>query len=375
MSTWNKVLVGLIIVMTLVYAYLAAKAFKRQEELRASIASDRAQLEGLEQQNRVALEGEEGNPGTIDLDVALNNAVASRGRIWENAAAVVNDDGTVTVTVAAPTPHQINSNLTLFVFDAPGDPGLGKYLGEFKVTAVAENQVTLAPALKPTAAEQERLTAASGRGWTLYDLMPLDIRNWNRGLTVRGKSLVPAPTAEQQLTLFTALVAAALPGSTPERQAEVAQGIARQWQKDGQPAEDGDPAERIDPETKLYARPLLDFATLFHEYERQRTLLGDAIVAAQLQKEYVEKALADAREQQTFMEQLKSQTQARLAQVTRERDAVAAHREELVAGLGETREAIARLAAENRRLATALAKYQFEATAALPAEDAPAAAP
>lgn len=375
MSTWNKVLVGLIVVATLGYAYLAAKAFKRQEELRTSIASDRAQLEGLEQQNRVALEGEEGNPGTVDLDVALNNALASRGRIWENAAAVVNADGTVTVTVAAPTPHQINSNLTLFVFDAPGDPGLGKYLGEFKVTAVAENLVTLAPALKPTAAEQERLAAAGGRGWTLYDLMPLDNRTWNRGLTVRGKNLVPAPTAEQQLALITALVAAMLPSATPEHQAELAQGIVRQLEKDGQPAEDGDPTDRIDPETKVYHRPLLDFATLFHEYERQRTLLGDAIAAAQLQKDYVEKALADAREQQTFMEQLKAQTQERLAQVTRERDAVASHREELVASLAETREAIQRFLAENRRLAAALAKYQFEATAVLPATDDPAPAP
>lgn len=373
MSTWNKVLVGLIIVATLPYAYLVSKAFKRQQELRQSIASDRQQLEQLEKDNLRLAEGEEGFPGIVDLQVALDRVSLSRGRVWENATAAVGADGTVQVTVAEPVPHQITTNLTLFAFDAPGDPGQGRYLGEFKVTAVAENQVTLAPALKPSPEAQEAVAAANGRGWTLYDIMPVDTADLFHGVKLRGVDVVPDLTAEAQRQLLAAQVALSMPQASPERQAEAVDLLLNELAKDGKPAGENDPADRVDPETRVYHRPLFDFATLLHEYELQQTLLGDAIAAAELQKKYTEDSLADARQQLTFAEKERDLAKERLARVTKERDAVQSHRLELVDALRRANQAIAALLVKNRQLAAALAKYQFQAVQPDPPSEPPLA--
>ncbi len=370
MSVWNKVLIGLIALAALVQLFLGAKVLKWHQGLRAGIAALETQIEQTEAQNRQLYLGAEAGRGLPDLRVAVSRSVAGRGRVWDQVTVVVADDGTITATVAAPQPHQIAVNQSLFAFEWPAEPaGVARYAGEFKVASVVENQITLAAALKLDAPGLERLRGlvAGGKPWTLFELMPMDRHDVFRGLSMSGQSLVPALADADRRGVLAAHVADRMSTLPADAQQTLVDRLDREFRLDGQApqATDGEvPPERL--RDGLYERPLIDFASLFHELERQRTIALDTIAAHQLEIQYTQQSLDDARKQQQFMEQLRGETREQLAKLTRERDAVAAHRQHLADQLDEVRSAIARLAAANREMAGQLAAAQRQALEGAP---------
>jgi hypothetical protein len=142
--------------------------------------------------------------GVMQALRALNDALADRGRWWPNVQPQVNAQGVATVTLAAPPSLTLqNQQNTVFVFeavqpfDAPYTPGAPatldiaganparrtRYVGEFKVTGVNGNAVTLEPAMPLTDAEKQQIqesaqfvqqNAQLGASWNLYETMPTD---------------------------------------------------------------------------------------------------------------------------------------------------------------------------------------------------------
>lgn len=329
MYLWNKVLVGLIAVAALAFFYFSMRTLKTHQVWRDSHNRFVAQLE-QEQKRTAQLTGEAGPDvrGILQAKRELHDVLVGRGRVWRGVQpGAVDANGAVSVTVEDPQPHQIAENLILYVFDERPIGEGGVYVGEFKVTQVAETQIALAPSTRLTDAEIARVKQAVGP-WMLYDVMPAD------------SHVVLANLSDDELReLF--------PGD-----------VVREYLKDGKPAEPNDPPERVEGNT--YVRQLNDYAVLFREYRRLRSIYVDLIAAAARDKAYIESALADSKQDEQFRRQEIEDLKVELAKYSAERDAVLEFRQSLDQALTETRDLIAQLSAENKRLAARYAAWQVE---------------
>lgn len=327
MSLWNKILIGLIAVASIAFLYFAMRTLSTVNAWRTAHNTLVKKIE-QEEQKTLELTGKLGGAtrGILQAKRELHEVLVGRGRVWRNVApGAIDPTGAVSVSVEDPQPHQIAENLVLYVFDDRPIAEGGRYLGEFKVAQVAEKQVALTPAWQLTPAELKTLQGATGP-WALYDVMPPDSHK------------VFADLNEEDLKgLF--------PGD---------QGKA--YLKDGKPAEANDPPELV--QGGNYVRPLNDYAVLFRNYLRLRSQYVDLIEAAKKDKQYIENALADTKQDEQFRRQEIEDLKVQLVKSTAERDAVKAFRESLDTALADTRELIAQLAADNQRLAAQYAAWQ-----------------
>lgn len=340
MYFWNKILLGVIVLATLGFFYVAVRTLHTQNAWRIAHNTAVKKIE-QEQQRARQLTGEGGADaqGLLQAKLALHDALVGRGRVWRGVMpGAVDDSGAVSVTVEDPQPHQILENTLLYVFDDRPIGEGGQYLGEFKVAQVAEKQVALAPALQLSAEELAQLKQAVGP-WVLYDVMPPDSHRLFAGMSDEElKSLFPTSGDE--------------------------------YLKDGKPAGPNDPPDQV--QDGNYVRQLNDYAVLFREYRRLRSLYIDLIAAAARDKQYIENALADSKQDEQFRRQEIVDLTAELARDSAERDAVKGFRESLDKALVDTRELIAQLTAENKRLAARYAAWQL--TVARQADEAAARA-
>jgi len=389
MSIWSKVLIGLIAVVSLVFFYLALRTLKTHQAWQGEVGKYEKAIADAE----VARETAEQE--IRNLRPVLHGTLVDRGRIWRDATpgAVNPQTGEVTITFAAPPATPIDDKAVLFVFDqpagaapaapaeanpleqalaeagaapaegaapvegapveegappvegapaetppaaptAPATPGdqVGAYLGQFKVVGIGETGIALAPTYKLTPTALARLTENKGP-WMLADVLRTD----------RHDIFDPDNPAHMAM----------LPEST-----------RREYEKDGKDAQPDDPQEQV-VEGK-YVRKLRDYDVIFRENARLRTIEIDQLEAAKKDLAYITKAHQDAlAQEQTRRDQIAA-LEAELAKYTRERDAIVKHEEQLAAKLAEVQAGIARLFAENKRLAGELA----EAQSAPPAEAA-----
>ncbi len=170
---------------------------KVYEELSTRLA------ESEEKQKKI-LNGDPSDPtageGVTVLNLKLSKLAIEAGRRWRNlqlqgvnnnaitlvrAAAPVDPllqedpaDGAGAAAAAAALPL-IPDGLVVYGFAEQPQPGLNVpvptfFLGEFRVTASAPNQVTLAPLGKLEGPQQQAITSGQASSWSLYELLPLD---------------------------------------------------------------------------------------------------------------------------------------------------------------------------------------------------------
>ncbi|MGO9115945.1 MAG: hypothetical protein ACLP9L_42615, partial [Thermoguttaceae bacterium] len=87
--------------------------------------------------------------GVQQLRIDLGRALADRGRVWANwekkkAATLPSGIMDVTISSQDPVPSAFTKNMLVYAFEEGDDQSVGKYLGEFRVDAVSQNQVVLA---------------------------------------------------------------------------------------------------------------------------------------------------------------------------------------------------------------------------------------
>jgi hypothetical protein len=323
----NKILLGVIAVVSLAFVVFGAAVLNKQNQLRSNLNRIERDLAATQKRNQELRHGSPAQPGVQQLRGDLDHVTVARGKVWYNVAPQADPaTGVTTATIEAPVPHQIAAGKVLYAF-ANRDEG-GGYLAEFRATGANDKQVTLTPVAKLTASELERLTKAPVP-WTLYDTMPADSHT------------VFAETPEEELTKL-------LPES-----------VLTEYQRDGKPADPNDPPERVLDGN--YNRQMRDYVASFKEFNRLRSVYLDRIAAEQKDQEYLKGALAEANDTVNFRKQQVEDTNNQIARATAERDAVLAHRQALETQLAQTQESIAKLGQENDRLAASLAKFQMEA--------------
>lgn len=341
MYIWNKVLVGLIFVATIPFVLFAAQALKTHAYWRSNYNAHEERIATLTKQNEELAEGTDSDAGVRSLKLELHKLMMDRGRIWFNCVKQQVDPqtGAMRLQTSSPKPNGIVTKTVLYAFDeTPIEQG-GGFLGEFQVSAVAEDLLTLIPAHKFSPQQIQRIQSSKGTV-SLYDILPFDNHEMLAGLT------------DDQLK-------AMLSRANPES--------VREYLKDGKPAEADDPQnveiegvvvrQRRD-EAGNYLRQLNDYQILLQSHHAQRSLLTALREAAVRDKQYIETALADAKNQVQFRENEKAKLQAEKAELEHELEVVAAHQKELQEQLAQVKQDIQDTLAANEKTAGELAQVQ-----------------
>jgi hypothetical protein len=234
----------------------------------------------------------------LGLRGAIERATLDRGRVWRNVKPAGLRDNQITLDMgqfgdtysaqvgseeaeedvapqpqpAAPGPasrHGITQNMMVYIFEesavrelgegAQGEVRLGAlfpssdlpqrdtqgrcrlpsaYVGQFQVTAVAENSVTVMPTLPLDQDQVERIRQAGGKSWTLYEIMPIDCHEAFAGFS-----------AEQVKAMLPRDVAGILEKDGRDQrdqrdQRDKYEELIDQYVRDGTPAQQGDMEER-----------------------------------------------------------------------------------------------------------------------------------
>lgn len=338
MCIWNKVLVGLISVASVVFFYMAARTLQTHKYWAELARKHEQRIEKLQKENHMLAEGEARADGTTQEGIRqvrtdLHRLLVDRGRVWfqcDPKVKIGREDGSAEVTAAIeqPAPHGIAPQTVLYAFEEADAQQKGRYLGEFVVTKTGDKQVTFVPTGRLNTRELDRLQAAK-RPWKLYDELPRD-----------NHEVFASWTDEQKKEVLPA-------------------GFAAEYLQDGKPAPEGTPADRL--ADGKYVRPLYDFGVLLSAERGHRILLGDSIEAVTRDKKLVEDALAEARRQEEACQKHIVATKADLKEAGRQRDIVAVYRKQLEEKLGAMQAWVSRLIESNQAMAGQMAKLQLEA--------------
>jgi hypothetical protein len=354
MSIWNKVLLGLIFVASLVFFYFGARALKVQAVWRDNIRKHEELLGKLNEQ--IALvQGAKERVDSAEMNLRKArielHKLQFRGRVWgwplpdapkdttcdvtRQQVELVKDEKSkqdtvrVAINVPWPTPHQITPSMVCYLFDKADVEQGGKYLGEFTVAAVADKQVQLQPSKKLTEAQVTALRASQGP-WVLYDTLLTDDHEIFQDYDGLDKLLKTA--------------------SLPEYQ------------------QDGKSLEPNNKESAKYERKLRDYLVLFQEYHHQYSLWIEAMEAVKKDQAFIKAAQDGAQEQVDLRVKEIAKLEAEKTDEVRKREAVAAHRRAVEAKLAEIEALNQQLEKSNQAMVAEIARIQWEATRLIDAQ-------
>jgi hypothetical protein len=363
-------------------AVLRAQANKLQHDLDQVVAKNVALEKGSRDPQVIGQltgeevkipEGAEEMPSVDDLDHQLSLVERDRGRVWRNVmpAGVDAKTETVKATIEAPQPAAdaaqaagdapkpaaaaagpigITKDTILFLFEqgdpANPDPTKGpQYLGEFRVTAVADKLVTMVAVQQLDDFELKRL-AASKVPWALHESMPVDQYKLFEGLTEEQlRKWLPEKSVKEYLRHGTAKEA----DDDPMRVVGL--------DEEGKPVDPKDMSKAV---KILYQRRLRDYSVEFDELARDRVVLLANIAGVTKDNERLKAALVSAKQLQAFREDEQQKLGVDLAGITKERSAIEKHLANVEQQLASDRQTLATKLDENARLAERLGKLQAQ---------------
>lgn len=178
-----------------------------------------------------------------------------RGKTWHGNGTLALPNATVTIT--SPGTTQLVENMPVYVFEKKND---GIFLGEFKVTAVAADSVTLAltETLSP-----EQLQALAGKNgeWIVRSIMPVDSHEAFRGMP------------KEELTKLIPQAATGLDAAGYEA-------LINEYVRDGQPAKPSDPADRVFKRVRMKKEVDLEFTDAKGEKTTQKMQSDDVLLVS-----------------------------------------------------------------------------------------------
>lgn len=351
MSIWSRVLAGLIILMSMVFFYLATKTLAAHRSWQLAVQGYDIPLEKAQKDVQAI---EDGNPNATppvpsisELEVKLHDLMTGRGKVWRGCTVkTVSPTLDLLIEVPLPDPHQIQDKMVVYLFEE-SEPG--NFWGEYKVTGLGEKSVQLSPTtLPPTKKlldQQKARIGATRVAWSIYETLPTDRHDVFRGYD------------QAQLSQM-------MPGVPPE--------VLQEYLRDGTDAQPNDPPERVF--NGKYERLLRDYVVYYHELNREIASLRDQIAAAKTDEAIAKKLQADAEKEVAGRVELIDKTlKPELAEVQGERDLITEHRDSLTAKLegkkdenGNVTEKgveqrIEEARAENKRLLAEWTALQFAA--------------
>ena len=353
MSIWNKVLVGLICVAALGFWYLGMRTLKTHKYWREIARKLESQIDETTTANRVALEGDEtaAKKGIRWYQQQIDKLVTARerGRVWSNCEPRNFNPQTAQCTIVTdqPNPNGIAPKALLYVFeekeaDAAGNGG--RYLGEFEVEGVAENQVQVKPTAKPSPRQLQHIAQAS-KPWIVFEKMPIDDHEILAGLDeAEKKKMLPAESVAAYLHDGEEATAEQM------EQWGVAGTLAPILDADGKPT------------TKTrFVRQLHDYNAIFRARSDERALLADKFEGLKRDIQYMQGSAAEAKRQIEDRNKQIATAKADLAKVSKERDAVVAYYNTLTAQTKAVQNVVLELLARNKLLAEQIARMQYDA--------------
>ena len=315
-----------------------------------------------------------------NLDHELLIATRLRGRVWRNVVPAGFNPQTqqVTVNIPAPVPAGLPKDTVVYVFEdelrpvtpppaaegaeegaapAPAPPPVAarpggrplQYIGAFNVTAAAAQQATLVPTqpIDPNDYELKRL-AASRAPWVIYETMPMDRNELFAGMTEdQLKQLLPKQSVAEYLR--------------HGKEATADDDPARKVGLD----EEGKllPADQIAKATKvLYQRRLRDYASEFDELSRRLNAMRADSEAVRKDNEQLIAANEAGKKLEAFRTAEKQKLTTDLAGVTKEKNAIQKHLDQVKQLLAKARQLTADALARNRELADQLTARQVRNT-------------
>ena len=366
MSTWNKVLIGLILIASIAFFILGARALKTHQYWRAqaaeyeeALATELESYDDLREQVR-------------QLRLKLHAQVVDRGRVWYGCQPKPEDSpntkttGAVVVAVEFPDPHQITPNSVLWVFDElPAENG-GRYLGQFAVAGVdqASTKVQLQPSTRMIQGELDRLAQSAGRNgatWALYEIMPIDN---HRALGELSEEELKAMLPQAPPEIVDEYVSDGQLMTLEEmKQRGLAGKVYRIDANEEIVKSKGVPQEvEAENEKGKYVRQLRDYEESFRQHGLERTALRDKYATTQRNISYITSAKEDAERQQVYRQKEHDRLATELAEAKRERDLVATHLKAVQGALAGLQAAVQETIEKNQSLAGEIARIQREAT-------------
>jgi len=334
MSVWNKILIGLIAIAGVGFIYCAAREMKTQQYWQTSARKFERRLDEVRAENeRLSGGGQEEGPSILALHSEVRKWLVDRGHVWHKVVAQTVDEktGAVAVQVSQPSPSGITDKMILAVFEeADFDKG-GRFLGEFKVTGIADSRIELQPSYHLGEQELQRLAKSKGKGsWVMFDMMPIDCDDAFAGL------------------------------KDEELQATLPQASVAEYLRDGKPAQADDPAER--KVKGVYRRALRDYGIVLREAYRRKTELYDRIESTKRDKQQVESAVADAKKQVEYYQGVIRKLKQDKSEAERENKAVLAHAKNVEESLEQVQKLVQEQIVANQSMLSETARLQWEAT-------------
>ncbi|MBN1910010.1 MAG: hypothetical protein JW818_09745 [Pirellulales bacterium] len=336
MSIWNKVLVGLIIVASGAFLWLAIDVLGTQEYWRSrakdyekKIAPLPAEIE--KDQYGDFQKGCEG--GVFYLQTEINKLTLGRGRVWYGCTPgrlVDAAKGNLTVNVpqvigdepgggAAASPPPIAVSTVVYIFEQSPQEGPGHFLGEYRVTQVGQGQVVLEATLTMTPELQKYLknSVAAKQTWTLCEQLPKDSHEIFAGKTRDDLAKI-------------------LPAS-----------VVDEYAKDGK---------------KGFERQLRDYHFLLKSYDRQWAVLAEEKQRSTRELKELQSTVEVAKRQLQTLQDIQVVLEGERAEARRQFKLVQDHLKTVEAMKAEREAEVKRLAAENQTMADQIAKM-WEAAA------------
>jgi hypothetical protein len=401
MSIWNKVLIGLILLASIGFFILGARALKTHqywqseaERLEQELAWQRDRelvlMEGLSapevtareerleeiggdtatgfEQGKQELEelGGQARMGLRQVQLALDEQLVDRGRVWRGCRPQPSPEtaqtGQIKVIVELPRPHRITPNTVLWGFDElPLHQG-GRYLGQFTVEGVDQTEVQLKPTVRMTGPALARLNQSAqrnGASWSLYEIMPRDNHTSLAALSeAELKAMLPEETVDEyvsdgQLTTLGDVKQRGLAGDVVQVDAS-----GEVVKRNGLEVEVQ--AENVEG---MYVRQLRDYEELFRHAHIRLTEGTDRVNALTRNNNYIDASLQDARRQVQYRQEERDRlAEVELPQNVRQRDEVAAHLKAVQSEFAEIQKALAEAMKRAAGMVSEIARIQREAT-------------
>ncbi|MGI9457962.1 MAG: hypothetical protein ACR2NU_15465 [Aeoliella sp.] len=297
--------------------------------------------------------GEDETPrmlGVRELDHKLGLVTRTRGRAWRDVDGIGLDDATLTVSlkIEFPDPHSIETDAILYAFEqgpAAGDGQEGAlYIGEFRVTGVAAQQIQLQPAGQFDARSTDRLTKTRFP-WILYENMPVDqhpdglLEIFAGATDEELKQVLPAESVEEYIR-----------HGTPKEADD------DEWHIDGYD-ENGKLVgpDQWGPGTQYkYRRMLRDYNLIFQEQSKRFIEMQVDKNALVEDNRQLTTALASAKELQSRREEEQQKLEHDLAGFSRDRQAIEAHLAQVETQLANALKLLETTKLENAGLAAML---------------------
>jgi hypothetical protein len=341
MNIWSKVLAGCVVFASLFLFYFSAKMLSAEKNWQEAVKSYDKPLESAAKRAELALEGDRtATPpalGIRDLEVKQHDVLVDRGRVWNCIAQKVDlNTGICSVGVEQPDPHRIQDKSIVYLFeDNPanrGDTTNLHYLGEFKVTGVAEKLISLEPTMKLSQRQRNNI-AGTKAPWLIYERMPVD------------RADIFAGFDQQQLSTL-------MPGVPAE--------VINEYLRDGKESQPDDPEVRV--MNGKFERALRDYVVFFHDLHSEIASYQDKVAAATTDLKITQQTLADTTKQvELRQQQIDKELKPELKEVSDERDLMLAQVDLLTKKLAEVRAENEATIAENKRLLAEWTKLQFAA--------------